>query len=815
MECPSCHSEMPDDSRFCEACGAALPVRCASCGATSRAGARFCSKCGKTLAPEGAAAPAKPETVAHAPPTASAERRQLTVMFCDLVGSTALSARLDPEDMRDIIGKYHRCCAEQITKAGGFVAKYMGDGVLAYFGYPQAHEDDAERALVGALALAAAVPRLRTSHDAELQVRIGIATGLVVVGDLIGEGAAQEQAVVGETPNLAARLQSLAEPGQVLISQSTRRLAGGMFEYRDLGRVTLKGLAEPVEAWQVTGTSSVRGRFEAQHESSLTPLIGREEELELLLRRWRQAAGGEGQVVLLSGEPGIGKSRLTVALQERLQAEPHTRLRYFCSPQHADSALYPIISQLERAAEFERHDTADAKLDKLTTLLGPSAGHERDNQLLAELLTIPTADRYAPLDWSAQRKKDETLKALLRQLELLSRQRPVLMIYEDVHWIDPSTRELLDVAVERVARFPVLLVITFRPEFQPPWIGPAHVSPLSLSRLGHREGMALAGSVAGDRILSDAVIQEIIDRTDGVPLFLEELTKAVTEAGAREGGVSALLSATSVPATLHASLMARLDRLGPTTKEVAQIGAAIGREFSYEVLAAVARKSDTVLRTTLNGFNEAGLVFWLLWRRLLWLLGLSTRSLLSFRHCHLQSRLPVDDALFPDQMASRRLTSHDEPASKAIHECRSHLRVHEVEQRRVLTTRDGLRTREISIPAGVVVEPLAHEVELASEAAGRHGHAHTHGEIPLGQYLPGHGPLDHCAVSPVPIAPLRPPSYETPAAGWSPAGCPVTTCSFGTPSQEASDQAASGSEVVLILYPVLSLTYRVAQGLEI
>ena len=291
-----------------------------------------------------------------------AERRQLTVMFCDLVGSTALSARLDPEDMREIMSAYHHRCAEVIGKSGGFVAKYMGDGVLAYFGYPQAHEDDAERAVRCGLALVEAASRLQTSHGATLQVRIGIATGVVVVGDLIGEGAAQEQGVIGETPNLAARLQTLAEPGQVVIASSTRRLTGGLFEYRDLGRVALKGLADPIQAWQVLAASAVQSRFEAQHETSLAPLVGREEELELLLRRWNQASQGEGRVVLLTGEPGVGKSRLIAALQERLQSQPHVRIRYFCSPQHTDSALYPIINQLERAARFERGDAPAQKL---------------------------------------------------------------------------------------------------------------------------------------------------------------------------------------------------------------------------------------------------------------------------------------------------------------------------------------------------------------------------------------------------------------------------------------------------------------------
>jgi predicted ATPase/class 3 adenylate cyclase len=563
--------------------------------------------------PEGAAAPATP-VPAPSRPTSSAERRQLTVMFCDLVGFTALSARLDPEDMREIIGAYHRCCAEQITKADGFVAKYMGDGVLAYFGYPQAHEDDAERAVRAGLGLIEAVPSLHSGHDAVLQVRVGIATGLVVVGDLIGEGAAQEQSVVGETPNAAARLQALAEPDQLVIADSTRRLTGGMFEYCELGGVTLKGLADPVQAWRVTGTSAVQSRFEALHEIRLTPLVGREEELDLLMRRWQRAKSGEGQVVLLSGEPGIGKSRLTVALQERLLDEPHRRLMYFCSPHHSDSALYPIISQLERAAGFERKDTPAGRLDRLTSLLGSSADHEIDTQLLAELLSIPTDNRYAPLDLTPPRRKQKTFEALIWQLELPTRQSPVLMVYEDAHWIDPSTRELLDITIERVAHLPVLLVITFRPEFDPSWIGQPHVTALSINRLARREGAALVGSLAGNASLPGHIMAEIVERTDGVPLFVEELTKAVMEARARSEDAGATASRAphpvlDVPATLHASLMARLDRLGPGAKEVSQIGAVIGREFAYEVLVSVAQKSDEQLQAALTRLAEAGLVY--------------------------------------------------------------------------------------------------------------------------------------------------------------------------------------------------------------
>ena len=534
-------------------------------------------------------------------------------MFVDLVGSTALSARLDPEDMREIIGAYHRSCAAKITKAGGFVAKYMGDGVLAYFGYPEAHEDDAERATRAALALVDTIQTLHTGRAISLQIRIGIATGLVVVGDLVGEGAARERAVVGEAPNVAARLQALAESGQVAISDSTRRLTGGMFEYHDLGRVRLKGLSDAVQAWQVTGISAVQGRFVAQHEGNLTPLVGREEELELLMRRWLRAKNGEGQVVLLSGEPGIGKSRLTVALQERLQGEPPTRLRYFCSPQHANSAFHPVITQLERTAAFERDDTPDMKVDKLLSLVGARSVDDNDLRLLAELLSIPRGASYVPLDLSPARKKKKTVEALISQLATLCRPRPVLMVYEDVHWIDPSSRELLDIAIDRVVRLPVLLVITFRPEFHPPWTGQAHVTTLTLSRLGRREGTALVGSAAGNNVLPEEIIAEIVERTDGIPLFVEELTKAVLEAGTlyEDAGRSVSttpLHARAVPATLHASLMARLDRLGPVAKEVAQTGAVIGREFSYELLAAVARKSDAGLQTALGRLGEAGLV---------------------------------------------------------------------------------------------------------------------------------------------------------------------------------------------------------------
>jgi class 3 adenylate cyclase/tetratricopeptide (TPR) repeat protein len=549
-------------------------------------------------------------TLALAP--ADAERRQLTVMFCDLVGSTALSARLDPEDLREVIGAYHRTVDRVVAGLDGFVAKYMGDGVLVYFGYPQAHEDDAERAVRAGLGVIESVGRL-DFKSVELQARVGIATGLVVVGDLIGKGSAQEQSVVGETPNLAARLQALAEPDAVVIAAGTRRLVGDLFEYRDLGAVEVKGIVVPVPAWQVLRPSAVASRFEALRGSALTRLVGRDEEIELLVRRWARAKAGDSHIVLLSGEPGIGKSRIVAALQEQLRGEPHTRIRYFCSPQHQNSALYPVIRQLEHAAGFERDDPLEIKLDKLEALLGAAAAVECDIALVAELLSLDGGGRYPPLDLSPQRKRDLTSEALLRQLENLAQQQPVLLLFEDLHWIDPTSRALLDRIIERVEGLPVLLIATFRPEFQPPWIGQPQVTVMALNRLDRNEMAALVRQlVVGNKTpLPQDIIEEIIERTDGVPLFAEELTKAVLEAGdcAPTTVSSVPPPSLAVPTTLYASLMARLDRLGPVPKELAQIGAAIGREFPLDLMARVASRDQNELQTALDRLLDAGLVF--------------------------------------------------------------------------------------------------------------------------------------------------------------------------------------------------------------
>jgi predicted ATPase/class 3 adenylate cyclase len=545
-------------------------------------------------------------------PNDGAERRRLTVMFCDLVGSTVLSARLDPEDMRDIIGAYHRSCAEQIAKAGGFVAKYMGDGVLAYFGYPQAHEHDAERAVLAGLALVEAVPKLTTVASTALQVRIGIATGLVVVGDLVGSGEAQERGIVGDTPNLAARLQALAGPSMVVIADSTRRLVGNLFELRDMGARDLKGIAGPAQAWAALRANSVESRFEALHTVNLTALVGREEEFELLLRRWSRAETGEGQVVLLSGEAGIGKSRLTAAVLERLATEPHTRLRYFCSPQHTDSAFYPIIGQMERAAGLAYDDKPQAKLDKLDAVLAQTSTSTADAALFAEMLSLANDGRYPALALTPQQRRQRTLEALTSQLAGLARQQPVLMIFEDAHWVDPTSLEVLGRIVDQIKTLQALLIVTSRPEFNAPWVGQAHVTSLTLNRLGEREAAAIIARLAGNKALPADVLVEIIERTDGIPLFVEEMTKAVLEAesegAARRTAAAVPSSALAVPASLHASLMARLDRLGPA-KEVAQIGSAIGRQFSHALLASVARKSDVELGSALDRLIQAGLLF--------------------------------------------------------------------------------------------------------------------------------------------------------------------------------------------------------------
>ena len=587
-----------------------------------------------------------PAETATGPAPRDTERRHLTVMFCDLVGSAALSARLDPEGMWQVIASYHACIGEVIGRYQGMIAQFMGDGVLAYFGYPLAQEDDAEQAVRAALALVDAVANLRTNVDAALQARIGIATGTVVVSELLIDETPAEQAVVGETPNLAARLQTLAEPGTVLICPSTRQLIGGHFGYRDLGPLALKGWAEPVPVWQVVGTSGVASRFEAMHKTKLPPLFGREEEIDLLLRRWRYATQEEGRVVVLTGEPGIGKSHIALALDERLQSEPHITLRYFCSAHHTNSALFPFIGQLERAAGFKRSDLPTEKLSKLDVLLAQSTADPEHVAVLANLLVLP-GDRYRLQELSPQKRKEKTLAALLAQLDGLAARQPVFMIFEDIHWIDPTSLELLATTVEHVPQLRVLLLVTARPEFTPPWPHYSQMTTIPLARLGRRDGVALVERVTVGKTLPKEVMDEILARTDGVPLFIEELTKTVLESGLLQerDGYYVLehpLPPLAIPTTLHASLMARLDRLAPV-REVAQIGAVAGRDFHYELLNAVAGLPREKLDEALGQLVRSELVF----RR-----GEIPHAVYTFKHTL------VRDAAYAGLLKSRRAHLH-------------------------------------------------------------------------------------------------------------------------------------------------------------
>ena len=548
------------------------------------------------------------------PRVAAAERRHLTVMICDLVGSTALSARLDPEDMRAVMDDYHAACVRIVQAYDGFLGDFRGDGILAYFGYPRAHEDDAERTVRAGLDIVTAVGRLETHAAEPLAVRIGIATGLVVVGDLSGEGALREHAVVGETPNLAARLQTLAEPGTVVVGASTRRLLADLFRLRDLGQHEVKGIAAPIAAWSVEGVSASESRFEAVRLEGQSDLIGREGELDFLLQRQRLAWKGEGQIVLISGEPGIGKSRLTAALAQHIAGEPYTRLRYQCSPYLTNSALHPFIAELERAAGFKADDAPEQKLDKLEAILAMDTSRaQAAATLFAALLSIPFGERYAPLALTSTQQRRQTLAALLDQIEGLARRQPILLFFEDAQWADATSLELLDLTVERVRQLPVMALFTFRPDFEPPWVGLPNVSTLSLGRLERSNVESIVARVTGGRPLPAEVTEQIVVKTDGNPLFVEELTKAVLEAGilvedAEGYRLDGPLPPLAIPATLHDSLMARLDRLA-AVKEIGQIGAAIGREFSYSLLRALVERDEAALKDALAQLEEAELVF--------------------------------------------------------------------------------------------------------------------------------------------------------------------------------------------------------------
>jgi class 3 adenylate cyclase/predicted ATPase len=608
------------------------------------------SEASSTADPDSAAEPSSTLTSASAPRSIGAERRQLTVMFCDFVGSTALSTQLDPEELSNVLGAFQKACVSAVTGFGGSVAKYMGDGALVYFGYPEAHEDDAERAVRAGLALIDAMAAMQLSVPLRPQVRVGIATGLVVVGELIGDGSAQERVAVGETLNLAARIQAVASPDSVVVPELTHRLAGAAFDYEELGLHELKGIPDAARLWRVAGESTARGRFDSRVVGGLTPLVGRAEEIALLRRRWDHAKDGDGQLILLSAPAGFGKSRMIQAFREHLDDPSVTCLRYFGSHFHVNSAFYPFIRQLEWAAGIVRTDTGPQKLDKLEAVLleGSAEGKTEAAALVADLLSIPFGERYPPLQLTEAVQKQRTMEVLEEQLVLLSRRDAVLVLFEDAHWIDPTSIELMNRIIRRVVDLSVMIIVTYRPEFTPPWLDLGHVTMLKLNHLGRSQVVDLIHKTAGGKTLPEAIVAQIATKSQGVPLFIEEITRAILESGdLEEDGERYVLRGSirdfAIPSTLQDSLIARLDRLG-AAKDVALTASIIGREFSYELLDAVAQVSQATL---LEGLEQ------LVRSDLLGQRGAPPQSRYSFKHALIR------DAAFQSVLNARKRELHE------------------------------------------------------------------------------------------------------------------------------------------------------------
>jgi class 3 adenylate cyclase/tetratricopeptide (TPR) repeat protein len=619
IECPSCQSENPQGNKFCGECGEKLPLACHSCGQVIPLNNKFCGNCGTPTEPSGTPKNVEPEMPAETPQATEteAERRQLTVMFCDLANSTALSEKLDPEDLRDVITTYQNACTEKIKKYNGYIARFMGDGILIYFGYPIASEDAAESAVHSGLEIISAIQEIKPFQDFKLEVRLGVATGLVVAGDIIGEGAAEEHAVLGMTPNLAARLQSIALPNSLVISSSTRELTGGFFEYGDLGKHELKGISEPEQAWQVLGERETESRFEAASESGITPLVGRTEEISLLVNRWQRAVEGDGQVAILFGEAGVGKSRIVDGFLKKIKSDPtddSASVFLSCSPFHSNSAFYPLIQCLRRVIGIEIKDAIDSRVKKLETFLTDLG---LDLKILAPdlaaILFETDENPYPPLSGTADQIKHHIFESLILMLEAQCALSPTSFIVEDAHWIDPSTLEFLDVLIDRLRRMRLLLIVAARPSFASEWGGKPHVTTLMLNRLSRADSLAMVSNVTGGKALPEQVVAQIIERTDGIPLFVEELTKTILESHLLteeedQFVLTGTLSDLAIPTSLQDSLTARLDKLAPV-KEVAQLAAVIGRNFDEKLLASVSPLSAAELSKSLEELVVSELIF--------------------------------------------------------------------------------------------------------------------------------------------------------------------------------------------------------------
>jgi class 3 adenylate cyclase/tetratricopeptide (TPR) repeat protein len=616
LECASCNSENLRSNKFCGSCGAKLPLICTSCSSEIPAGNKFCGHCGTATDTDN-----EPDISPPAPPSPSediaeteAERRQLTVMFCDLADSTALSEKLDPEDLRDVISTYQNTCTGLIKKYDGYIARFMGDGILIYFGYPVASEDTAERAVRSGLEIIAAIQEIEPAEKFELRVRLGIATGLVVAGDIIGEGAAEEHAVLGMTPNLAARLQSIAEPNTLVISNNTRELTGGFFNYQDLGKHELKGISELEQAWQVIGEKETSGRFEAASEKGITPLVGREEEISLLINRWQRAVEGDGQVAILFGEAGVGKSRIVDGFLKRVTDETNGTIYLSCSPFHINSAFYPLTQCFLRVMDIRPGDSKDQRVEKMEKFISDlGLDLESIASPMAAILIEATDSPYPPLSGTPEQIKNQIFTAIFKLLEVQCARQPIMFIVEDTHWIDPSTLEFLDQLIPQLRRLRVLLIVAARPTFAADWSAHPHVTTLMLNRLSRSDSLAMIGNVTAGKALPEEVIAQIIERTDGIPLFVEELTKTVLESELLieekdQYVLSGSLSDLAIPNSLQDSLMARLDNLAPV-KEVAQLASVIGRNFSEHLLSAVSPLDDDQLSSSLEELISAELIF--------------------------------------------------------------------------------------------------------------------------------------------------------------------------------------------------------------